>query len=390
MPILGPYTIDSKAQRGKWFPTVLGPFLEGVARFLVAPDWNTFKLRAYRSLDTGQTWVEQNSGGAPTISNDGLGQNLSIARDGSTLWVAYPDGSNNLALIQFNLSTLAWGTPITSTIALGKQDGYSDGGGDFKVLLARRPADSTLVILYQSQSESIAGHRWDRTRVVRYDGSWSASAEAFGVSGETRDYTPVGAILGSSDRIHLFSSSANSTNSEGRLYHRTLTSGNLLETIQLVTTDVYPLMEGPISPAVVLPNGDLLVAFMGTSFNVSAAVAASADLPTWALETITSNPANKPDGSFTNVAGAVCGSTAFTAWTRSFREVWVARKTNSVWQVPEFVWDQGLNDVEVVTARGEATFLGLPFSYAPDGVIFEVRYLELPLTAAAGPRAWVS
>jgi hypothetical protein len=79
--------------------------------YVIIRDPTNYDVECWRSIDGGDTWVEQDSGDSPAGSQDF--NNICSAIDSSdVIHVIYPSGANDVTTyVIFTISTLQWGTP---------------------------------------------------------------------------------------------------------------------------------------------------------------------------------------------------------------------------------------------------------------------------------------
>ena len=109
---------------------------------------------------------------------------------------------------------------------------------DYAVSVAMR-SDGDIILGYQSVRDTIKGTKYRRYSYARREGSsWTVALAVAANTGETH-YDGGVVVLGASDRVHFFFS--NHTN--GITQHRSLSSGNSLDTIANIDTSVASLQK---------------------------------------------------------------------------------------------------------------------------------------------------
>ena len=175
---------------------------------------------AIKSANRGSTWREMDASNRPT-QEDWESGDIHFVGD-----VAYIGSqlNNDAYHDTFNLSTHG-STPDTwGTIDEAVQTGITR---DDQVAAIIRRSDGSLVVFFQEQ---VGGDF--RLRYKIKNGSWG-SVQELDATGGANQYHVV-AVLGASDRIHIFYND----NTAGNLYHKSLSSGDSLGARDTVSTDV--------------------------------------------------------------------------------------------------------------------------------------------------------
>lgn len=380
-----PAQINTIAHSCIWSPQILGPFVPpggGNNRYVIsAQNTNTAALRllrAWKSTDKGLTWSEMDSGNHPAIHQATIGRNFCPIQDGNDIKVAYSAPGPLLALITFSMSTDTWGSPDVSTIVPERAHGFNDDGGDYRVMLCKRSTDSSLWMLFYYTVDVVGGNQKDRGWLVQHNGSWQTPFKAFGVAGEAVDYAPVGIVEGTSGRLHCFCTSCSTfgPSQTYKIYQRTLDASNNLQTLQTIVSDVWPIQEPHVSPAIVDGSGRAWIAFARKgsgafpSFKWTPAVAygTSANDPTWTEENISSTEIiNLGNLNYAHI-GSI-HSTVFGVWREPGAVFKYSSNANLAgWSTP-VNWGDSDNAEDYSSVRGLTGiglgFLAYPFSNNP-------------------------
>jgi hypothetical protein len=318
-----PYNVDLSIviPEATWAQNI-GPFQYGSEVFGVFVDAVNSNLEVWSSADAGVTWAERDAANHPAIKDYWVGslaiqeyryqgfRCVSVARDGATLYIAYlvqsiPDGDyGEINIRAFSMATRTWGATITggpmawAWINHGTTPATLNGPA---VITLGRKSDGSFAVAYTSEPETVVVGAvplvCKRTSYATYSGgAWSSETAFPDQAGTYFHFQPATLVIGASDRAHLFVVKSARTfvlaDPEthvftGRLLH--LTIG---QSVQHVTGQVLVISHAAVGkPAVYESGGQTYIAVpyaeSGASTNeAKIAIAASADAPSWTLETI--------------------------------------------------------------------------------------------------------
>jgi hypothetical protein len=391
-----PAQINADADRCTWYPALIGPVLDAGNRFVFLPDDSTNRVRAWKSIDGGNTWAQADAANAPAIPASGLKHNVSIVRDKNaavrTVYVAYMHSADDtIRILPFKMDTSVWdtGNIITGGPQVFAQDGLTDDGG-FKVSIDQRPSDGAFIVLYQAVSENVGGTLYDRVNYVKYLAGWGAPVSVANL-GEAASYTANGLCLGDSNRMHLLIGSIVAAGPTYRMYHRSLSSGDALGTLQQVATDVWNIQEPHISYPV-MRGSEIVVGYLKlqsapNTCRPKTATATSAVDPVWTLAEINTDDTKNPRGnSFQNVGIAVPDSTRMYAfWVRSVAvdDLYYAIFSGGVWGVPVILHSTAFF-FETATAMALSPAVGVVFWESFPSFLGDYSELAVPPLPPSG------
>lgn len=303
----------------------VGPFEASGSLYTVLVNKTTNKLGVFKSTNSGETWAEQNSAGAPSIlATTNYKTCDAILSTSTVISVVYPlVTTGTMTIKQFNTATDLWGTASAAGIDLdGLVGGGLDTSGKCPLYLVAR-SDGSYVVYYHGAVEVISMTNYRRPAYARLSaigGIWT-SGVAVSPTGSATGYECLGAVLGSSDRTHFFYRLMTSSASPS---HRSLTSANVLNTAAntggtaVSSTAVYPATHLFRRDA----GGGAIEIGIGYVFTASSSLlllqrATSADSPTWSsvqsivttTGTASVESANSNPGSF-----ATDGTEVFAFW----------------------------------------------------------------------------
>jgi len=206
-----------------------GPFQKGTALYvgcanvheIAGPD--TLFLSVFKSLDGGQTWAEQDAANAPEFTSGGSALIWGAATDfqigETTIHCAYIDASFDLNLIDFDMTTDTWGSPITG-------GPHVDVGGGVKpVVLLNHLSDGTTLVCFMSGSVTL------QVWWTLYSGSWSAAA-LVGAAGNTFLHQT---LRDGADGVHIIYQNFSGSNQP--VFHKRWAAG-VLSSVQTIYTEV--------------------------------------------------------------------------------------------------------------------------------------------------------
>jgi hypothetical protein len=176
----------------------VGPFQDGSGNLWAILGDASVHLVAFKSSDAGATW---GTSYASTATDAGYA--IDALFDGSdAIYVATAAGSpQTLKIYKFTISTTTWSEVYTSGTrpTLG-----TDVGSHFPIFLTLR-STGEFVVFYQGPTHSLMGTAYRAVYYARCSsaGVWSAGVEVSGAV-KLHHYDCRGAVLGASDRVHMF------------------------------------------------------------------------------------------------------------------------------------------------------------------------------------------
>lgn len=279
------------------------------------------RLTAFRSDDEGDTWSRRDS----TIALD---QSVSGYRKGGGIDGEIIVGfASNMADVDGNHPSylrydLQWGRFDRN---LNDTPGgiVANGVAGTPHIHGASRSDQDVINFYNSTTERIMGTDYRRVVYGRLEGSTITGQISVGGTGVQQHHDARAIVRGSSDRIHFFwTDTAN-----GDLKHRSLTSGNTLNGIQDIDTNVNVGSYSVGLPTVYDDGVDvkIVVPYVDSTNELRAARAISADSPTWDItEAISATSTSNPEVTASN-PGAVSadGAEVFAFWPDdSTQDIW--------------------------------------------------------------------
>lgn len=166
------------------------------------------KIHAFKSADSGATWVELDAGGAiPHAAVGGFGSAYAVGASGTTAYVITarvtrtgPDNDfNGIGVTTFDLTTGAWGaTTNHSTPQVTIWHGDPPGGPRRPSLQLVVLGSGSYLLFYGGPFEVLSGGSYGRVYCATFNGStFGAEVMVPGQAGNLNSYTAVGAVAGS-------------------------------------------------------------------------------------------------------------------------------------------------------------------------------------------------
>lgn len=228
------------------YPHGAKPILRGSALYQVVTDTGSpDKIHVSKSTDAGLTWALQDSANAPDILAQS-NYHHSIYDDGTRIWGAFRPSATTPPtesyLRAFNTSTDLWESAITggppglrnTTAPVG-----ANISNDGKLCLVVRSTGDKVLIY--TDPVNVGGTNYQSLKFKVYSGGSWGSAVALALPGTsetaTFSYCLMGAVLGASDRIHVFIGSL----SNGYIYV-TIKSDNTIANYRRWQQDDPPLV----------------------------------------------------------------------------------------------------------------------------------------------------
>jgi hypothetical protein len=327
-----------------------GVYENGSDLYAVLIDATNNHVEVWRSTDGGNSWSEQDSAGKPSISTTASRKSVDVVQAGTTLHVAVLRGTGPALVANFSMATNTWGTAT----AEGSVVSGGSNSGNAPIFLARR-SDGDYILVHQGATESVMGTAYRRVTYSRHEGSTWTVAQAVSATGVQSHYDAHAAILGDSDRVHIFyTDSANAD-----LLHRSLTSANVLNAVQTVDASVHVTINHSVG--VPVKNGsELFIPYVDSDQNIADVRVNSADSPTWPSPNTGITPSLGPEYTDSNFAGVYDGSNYRVFWRSSTNSGIYQNIHSGTWGTPTgykapTIGSTGTGGTGVVGGDGGAT-----------------------------------
>lgn len=298
----GPFQISAAIHPIPGFGTQ-GPFQYGGDLYCFAfSDLDTITgegtLSAYVSSDDGETWTDTGESRTTTSSNLCFGSCLSTSGDYVyVLYVGDPFAAN-LYVVRFNLTNGTFDADSPTGPAL------ADGAGISPGLLIEQSTAGGLGIMTKTFSSGDA-----RVSLCTLDAaltSWSSLSNPSGQTGGL-SYAPYAIARGTSGRVHGFA--VEFDGSDTRLLHVLVlgSGGGVGTAFDEVAPVIYLDSSDPVAAA--RSDGTIAVLYnapdvgIGSPQMVASAIATSADIPSWTIETVDASTSGTEDGSTIGLIG---------------------------------------------------------------------------------------
>lgn len=178
-----PAVVSTSALWSDWLAARHGPFNLSAALYVLLVDKAANKVRAFRSIDQGNTWAEQDSANAPASGATASFKTIECHASGTDIYAVNVLSSTSLNILVFHTATDTWGTVIAGpTITL------TTGGGPFGVgvvvggRISVAGADY-IVIVYNGAAEVVMSSSYDRVKLHQYavtGGTWTGPFDVQG------------------------------------------------------------------------------------------------------------------------------------------------------------------------------------------------------------------
>lgn len=281
-----------------------GPWPDGSNRWSILFDANTLVVRAYKSIDGGNTWAESDAPGAPTVADDsvapGFFEFYGTVRDSRPavrkVYVILWDTDHTVTLVPFDMSTGLWGAKVKSVLGYLNTDVEHDSG----FTVAFRASDNAVVVGLDNETILAGGVRYDRSnfaKVLVDTGVWDAAWTRIGTTDDTAvlDWMVQGAVIDDQNRVH-FQFQVTDLNlgpggDDGRLFHQMLDGAVLSVSDQVVDVPAALLMGDyftrPLARPIPAGGTELIYSWFSTVPTVAPKVARgiAGAAPAWSVET---------------------------------------------------------------------------------------------------------
>ncbi len=208
-----------------------GPFKETDQYAIWLDSTDISIIEAWSSPDNDpETWTEQDSADKPNATNDIL--SLSGHLNSNSIYIAHQEATTGrVGFSRFDTSSHAtpdnWGI-VNETVESPAQ---VPSDANMGVSIVRRGTGDPDIILYSGDTDDERGTEFERVDYARRNGgTWTVGIQVS--AGGGADHVPGRAVLGSSDKVHLF---WYDTGAE-TIGHRSLNSSNTLSSIETVDT----------------------------------------------------------------------------------------------------------------------------------------------------------
>jgi len=230
----------------------VGPFIDGnsnVYTFLL-DSTNTHEIEAHKATDPPSSFSEQDSANKPTSGSGTPKRTFWMFQNGDTVHIIsdHPGLLNNVRYHTFRTSDHAtnadtWGV-IDEVIESVNDESASN---EVSCSIVAR-SDGTVVVIYNGDEDSVMGNPY-----ARVDYNIRSTVPAWGgpvtlVADEKAEVDWFGsvAVLGASDKTHFFFTST----TNAAVYHRSLTSGDSLNSLETVDSSAGAGAFHPIGPGI--------------------------------------------------------------------------------------------------------------------------------------------
>lgn len=289
-----------------------GPYEDGTTtRFIFLIDSNTDPtapvMRAFKTVDSGETWAEQDAGNAPVTGSDigspapGLYQYYTTVRNGDLavrdVYVIYWSINFLVTIKTFHMATGLWGTAFESTLGYltsNQPTSINTGFGG-----AYRASDNSVWFMVGTGQDSVSvpavGNRVNGAKFAlsstTWDGAYTALAAPTGTDND-HEYLVTGMVTDSANNVHCFYTKIrNSFPIVGSaVFHQVIHTDGSLSTLQTIDTISSSLVfSGNAYPSIAADV--ILINYFDSALTVwkvaRADVSSTVDAPTWIIETPT-------------------------------------------------------------------------------------------------------
>lgn len=346
-------------------PLYAGPFISSAGNVYVVVFGSGGGVpRVYKATDPTSSFAEQNSAGRPTGD---VRNALWVLQDSDTLRIY-----QSISLYHdFSMSTDTWGLKQKAT-----------GVGLTSPASFIKRSDGSLILLGAVTSETLMGvgrARVSYTKSTDSGATWGTPV-AVGATGVKRDIYGGIAILGDSDRTHLFYS-----DTTANAKHRSLSSADALDTEAAVLSPATPSQTN-FKPGVSYVSG------ANTVVKVPVNASGTADKLTGVRFNSSANPTIATDATFTDATAKV-NEACYALDGTTVHALWADNSNNDVMHdsqtdggafgtdVNELAATIGAISCNIYTRSGSKV---LAYLYDDNGT---VKYNEIVLSAASGTPA---
>ena len=230
-------------------------------RYQPCVDKTNNKVRMFKSTDGGNTWSEQDSADAPSISTSANFKSLAAVQIDTTMQMFYPSGASQLSLCTFDTATDQWGSPsnLTSvTLNTGVSGTHSVLAG-YRVNGEASGTTSSRCLALQGATETVMGNARRRIKLKRrvgggtpawnsgdgYDIVGSANTPDATLPGTAVDYDLRAVVMDGNDMFHVFWTQSDDSNIHHRQFSidNAFSSANLMGSTAAVSSNsaAYPV-----------------------------------------------------------------------------------------------------------------------------------------------------
>jgi len=355
-----------------WVPAnyYVGPFFIGGASYTFALTADLLKIVAMKASSDpllDNNWSNQDD--SVTITGTDTIQSLWCIEDGQDIHIATQQLNGRVAYHLFDPGTDTW-TTKDETVVTNNPVSASEGCS-----IALR-SDGDIIILYTGADASD-----DAVYYARKEGSWTTDVRVDG--GSANDFQGAAVVRGASDRMHFFYKE-HAIFSVSRVYHRSLSSGNSLDTQAQIDSTAFIGQAHLFVRGISYVSGATKVfcCYRDTSTTTFTRLDSGAD-PTLISDASLSNSDSRIQNGTAVACMATNGTTAYVVWSdRLTFETWISRRVES-----EAFWRTALNINDVQTGhtttdrlscaifdRGDGDVMGIVYS---DGGT--MKYSEVPV-----------
>ena len=289
---------------GDWQCSQPGPWIESpTLRYQVLIDQIALRLRAYRSLDNGATWIEVDAAHAPAVNNNSALPNnftmFAASRDTAAavrrVYCAYWDTDNTVTEITLDITfgSEAWGAKNKSTLAFLSAN-VSIGFSGFTSVF--RPSDGAFIVAINNDNTAGGdrdGYAKFLTGSVTWDAAWTLIGQSNPAAAE--DWYPIGAVLDPATNVVHFQFLKNVAAAAAEIQHQALHADGSLAAVGLVASipNLQRTQSFLMRPIARTTGGTIELMFGweqldASGGNIIAQVArgVAADVPAWSIETM--------------------------------------------------------------------------------------------------------
>jgi hypothetical protein len=372
-----PAVVSTSALWSDWLAARHGPFNLSGALYVLLIDKTANKVRAYRSIDQGNTWAEQDSANAPASSTTANFKSIDCHASGTDIYAGNVLSASSINVLVFHTATNLWGSAIagpTITVAASSGSVPAVVGGHIT-----GGTSGYIVVAYNGATELVMSTAYSRVKMHVYDvagatwaGPYDIEASANTPPANTLPGTQVSYVLrgggtGTAGRFHmLYATGANV------LRHRVWTAGqfvavaaDLLATTEIAATNNYAI--GPLG-TYTTSGGSVGVCFLYVGAGVTKLArcdsATAETVANWVLQQISATASANGAASTVGPPGCVAAdSLKLWTWiTDASQQVFYSDDAGAGTWSPLVLWKGG-GDVFCAASSAVRTLDGIGVAY---------------------------
>lgn len=389
-----PYLISSSLLIPDSVVSEVGPHDYNGTRFQSFYDYTNENLEVHKSTDQGQTWSECDAANHPVAHNGAdNGRMYGAHRDESELHFTfrYSGGSGALGIVVFDMATETWGSVITG--------GPTPFGSPTITGALTRAAYNIIhrygshVVFYPVNSGD--GFGTPKVNGVVYNGSWGTPFEVFPTGGSFFGSGMSGAYLNpTTDRIHAIG-----INGNRELWHRSLSSADVLGPLQAIPTSVANASQIQCVGLGIVYERDsktyIAFPFSGGSRLHSAAsitptpvvaIAESLEEPVWEVRTVSglADDIRIPEVLATMASSCVYdGDALHIVWVTNDNRIMHSCYKGKSWATPDQLDSLGANNNNAVARVISSGVIGVLLGGALAGTYNDAYYHQFNISCSA-------